>query len=319
MKSKVILTQEQVKNISSLIEEHNREVPLFFKGDVCEIIYVPVNGMELRVFHHKPKTPITQRPILFVSGFGTSPWSWRHLNTVLYEKGEYYFLETREKSSSKLTTKRRKVKMSIDQNAKDLAHVISYLGLDKRDFVLFGTSYCGTIILIGLANKYFTAPTIAIHDPLENFRVQRRLFSLIALVPPFILELLKMPLAKIVLWKLENKSAKQRYMDFIRNANTWKWKKSMWPNLTFKIDKFLPKINEEVLVLHGTKDRYHGDEVFIEIANALPEGRYFYMDSPNEFRELIVGIFSLELMKKTKDDMIPETLEEFEVNLNKII
>jgi len=319
MKEEIILSQEQIKSISSLIEENNREVPLFYEGDVCEIIYVPVDGAELRVFHHKPKNPLTQRPILFVSGFGTSPWSWRHFNTVMYEKGEYYFLETREKSSSKFLTKRRKTKMSIDQNAKDLAQVIKYLGLDKSDFLLFGTSYCGAIILVGLANKYFTAPIIAIHDPLESWKVQRRMLLFFFYIPPFVLSFLKMPFARLILLGLKNKAAKKRYLDFVRNATVWKWIRSGWHNFSFKIDKYLPLINEEVLVLHGTKDRYHNDEVFENIARNLPKGRYFYMDSPNEFRELIVGIFALELAKKSQKEDISDSFKVFEYKLKEVI
>ncbi|MBN1330362.1 MAG: alpha/beta hydrolase [Candidatus Heimdallarchaeota archaeon] len=318
MKKDITLSQEQIKKISLFIEENNREVPLFYEGDVCEVIYVPVDGAELRVFHHKPKNPITQRPILFVSGFGTSPWSWRHFNTVMYEKGEYYFLETREKSSSKLLTKRRKAKMSIDQNAKDLARVISYLGLDKKDFLLFGTSYCGAIILVGLANKYFTAPTIAIHDPLESWKVQRRMLLFFFYVPPFVLSAIKMPFARLILLGLKNKAAKKRYLDFVRNATVWKWIRSGWHNFSFKIDKYLPLVNEEVLILHGTKDRYHNDEVFEDIALNLTNGRYFYMDSPNEFRELIVGIFALEIAKIGSGDAIPPSLNEFHVDLKEL-
>jgi len=315
MKKDISLSQDQVQKISSLIEGNNREVPLFYEGDVCEIIYVPVNGAELRVFHHKPKNSITQRPILFVSGFGTSPWSWRHFNTVMYEKGEYYFLETREKSSSKILTKRRKTKMSIDQNAKDLAQVINYLGLDKKDFLLFGTSYCGGIVLVGLANNYFTAPTIVIHDPIETWKVQRRMLLPFFYIPPFILSFLKMPFARLFLLGLKNKAAKKRYLDFVRNATVWKWVRSGWHNFCFKIAKYLPLISEEIFILHGTKDRYHKDEVFMNIAKNLPRGRYFYMDSPNEFRELIVGIFALELAKKSQNEDISDSFKEFEYNL----
>ncbi|MHA1220543.1 MAG: alpha/beta fold hydrolase, partial [Candidatus Heimdallarchaeota archaeon] len=175
MTSKISLTPEQEANINELVEEHYRDVPLFYEDGICEVLFVPVEGAELRVLHHKPKNPVTQRPVLFASGFGTSPWSWRHFNTPMYEKGEYYFLETREKSTSKILTKRRKTNLTIDQHAKDLAIVIEHLGLTKRDFILFGTSFTGGVMITGLANDYFTAPTIVVHDPLVDWKVQKRL------------------------------------------------------------------------------------------------------------------------------------------------
>ena len=185
MSNQESLTEEQTDKMSKLIKENNRDVPLFYDEGVCEVKYVPVDGAELRVFHHKPKNPITKRPILFISGFGTSPWSWRHFNTPMYEKGEYYFLETREKTSSKVFTGRLRTNMTIDQNAKDLAEAIKYLELDNTDFVLYGTSYCGAIALTGLANEYLSAPTVAVHDPLSDWKVQRRMTLMIGLLPIF--------------------------------------------------------------------------------------------------------------------------------------
>ncbi len=312
----ISLSKEQEEKMDQLISEHNQEVSFYYEKGVCEIIFVPIENGELRVFHHKPKNPVSKRPVLFLPGFGTSPWSWRHFSTPMHEKAEYYILESREKSSS-ITHKRRKAKMSIDQIAKDLAEAIQYLGLAEKDFVLFGSSFSGGVIMAGLLEGYFDAPTIAVHDPIKDWRMQKKLTYIFAPIPPFVVKVFKPLLAKITLARMKNQSAKERYLDFVRNATVWKWRKTGIHNLKFNINDELSTIDQEILLFHGPKDKYHEDEEFVQYATNLPKGRYIYMKSAPEFRELVVGISSLELSKITRDENIPKSLAVFEVDLER--
>ncbi len=312
----ISLSKEQEEKIEKLIIEHNQKGPFFYEKGICEIIFIPIENGEIRVFHHKPKEPVSIRPVLFLPGFGTSPWSWRYFSVPMHEKGEYYILESREKTSCK-THKRRKANMSIDQLAKDLAEAIQYLGLKEKDFVLYGSSFSGGVILTGLLKEYFDAPTIAIHDPIKDWRAQKKLTYIFRLFPPFVVKILKPLLAKIVLARMKNKFAKERYLDFVRNATVWKWRKTGIHNLKFDITAELSTINKEILLFHGPKDKFHSDEEFVQYARNLPKGRYIYMKSAPEFRELVVGISSLELSKITCDENIPKSLAVFEVDLER--
>ncbi|HUU78525.1 MAG TPA: alpha/beta hydrolase [candidate division Zixibacteria bacterium] len=305
-------TKELQDLINSLISQHNTDGPFFYDEGVCEILYVPIEVGELRVFHHKPQDIKTKRPVLFIPGFGTSPWSWRYFSTPFYQKGEYYFLETREKTSSKIK-KSYKTKMSVDQKSQDVGEVIKYLQLDKQDFVLFGASYCGGVVLNGLIKKYFTAPTIINFDPLESFKNHKKLAATLTLFPPFALSLLKNIIANILLIGMKNKLQKERIFDYLRNADAWKWRKSGKDNLKFDIEDSLQFIEEEVSIFHGPLDRYHPDFVFENIAAKMPLGRYFYMNTADEYRELLAGIIGYEFSKVTKENGIPESLQPFEI------
>ncbi len=316
MNSPISLSEEQVAKITSLIESNSKEVPFFYDEGVCEILFIPIDDGELRVFHHKPKNPISKRPVLFVPGFGTSPWSWRHFSVPLYEKVEYYFLETREKSSSKIT-KRIKAKMSLDQTAKDVGQVIRHLKLDEKDFVLHSASYCGGAILTGLAKKYFTAPTIISYDPLNSFKSHKKYVYLIGPLPPFIISIFRYLIIKVLLFGMKNKTQKERVLDYIKHAIAWKWRKAGIHNFNFNIKDLLPLIEEEVTVFHGPLDRFHPDEVYFEIAKSITKGRYFYMNSPEEYRELLAGIMALEYSKITAEEKAPESLLDFEVELKR--
>ncbi|MCK5047488.1 MAG: hypothetical protein KAS22_12960, partial [Candidatus Heimdallarchaeota archaeon] len=129
-------TQEQLDLVNNLIEKSPKGAPDFYEEGECEQFYIPVDGGEIRVFHRKPKNITAKRPILFIPGYSTTPWSWRGFPKPIHNNTEYYFLETREKASSRIK-RNRKTNLTVDQKAKDVAGAIKHLGLDKRDFVLF--------------------------------------------------------------------------------------------------------------------------------------------------------------------------------------
>ena len=308
------LTDEQKKKMNKLIVQNDKETPYFYEEGVCDIIYVPVEGGELRVFHHKPKKPKSKRPVLFIPGFGTSPWSWRHFGVAGHERIEYYFIESREKGSSRIK-KRFKAKMDADQTAKDIAQVISFLGLKDNDFVLYGASYVGGAMLMGLAKKYFTAPTIINFDPLSSWKKHRKYVYLIAPMPPFVITLLKSILIRTISIGMKNKSQKARMLNYIEDAVAWKWRRSGIQNFRYDIWELLKDINEEVSIFHGPHDRYHPHDEFMNMAKGINKGRYFYINTPEEYRELIAGIIASEYAQITRNDDVPDSLKIFEVEL----
>ncbi|HUT82674.1 MAG TPA: hypothetical protein VMZ29_15875 [Candidatus Bathyarchaeia archaeon] len=297
--------------LMELIEINSREVPYFYEEGVCSILYIPVEGGELRIFHHKPENQITKRPILFAPGLGTSPWTWRYFSLPLIGQGEFYFLETRDKKSSKFRN-RLKAKMTIDKSAEDIAKVINHLKLNKKDFVILGTSYCCGVILKGLIDKKFTAPTIALFDPFVKVQYYRKLISILRCTPPFIISILRFILGGIALRGEKNKTQLERGQDMVKEAVTWKWRKVGANILNIDIFKQLSMIDEEVLVFHGTKDKHHPHVLYEKIAKEIPKGRYFFLLSPEEKRELVVGIIGLELGKILSQEGIPDTLKPFE-------
>ncbi|MHA1220874.1 MAG: alpha/beta fold hydrolase, partial [Candidatus Heimdallarchaeota archaeon] len=158
-------TEEQKAAISKLIEQGRRDVPNFYDEGEAEEIFIPVEGGKIRVYHHKPNKITSKRPIIFAPGFGTTPWAWRNFHKSHHGFTEYYHLDTREKASS--TVKNScKVNFTVDRTARDIAEALKYLGLDKRDYVMYGASYVGGVVLKGLIEGYFDPPTTVIFDPL---------------------------------------------------------------------------------------------------------------------------------------------------------
>ena len=311
------LTVEQKSVAEKFIQEARQEVPNFYDEGECEIIYAPINDGEIRIFHHKPKKSQTKRPIVFFPGFGTTPWTWRDFAVPLHQIGEYYFLETRGKRSSKL---RRgcKTKISIDQMAKDVGETIKFLGLKNKDYVLMSASFAGGTLMHGLMKKYYNPPTSVVLDPFPKFIHNKVMVGLFfGLTPPFILEFVKLLLMKIVIRGMKNESQKERIRNLVDGAVAWKWRKGLIHNLNFDMYPHFHKIENEVFQFHGPKDKFHPGEIYLKVAKSLPKGRLFYINTKEDEREILTGAIGKEFTKVTKDDGLPKFFEQFEIKLEK--
>ena len=311
------LTAKQQIAADNFIKKAHQEVPYFYDEGECEVFYVPVKDGEIRIFHHKPKKSQTKRPIVFFPGFGTTPWTWRDFCVPLHQIGEYYFLETREKKSSRIK-RGRKTKMSIDQMAKDVGEAIKYLGLDKKDYILMSASFASGIMLHGLMKKYYDPPTSIVLDPFPKFVHNRIMVGLFfGLTPPFIVDIIKIILMKIFTANMKNESQKERIKHLVNGAVGWKWRKGLIHNLKFDMYPHFHKIENEVFQFHGPKDKYHPREIYLKIANMIPKSRFFFIETEDDKRELLAGAIGKEFTKVTNEDGVPKFFEQFEIELEK--
>ena len=91
------LNTEQKNAIENFVEKARRDVPFFYEEGESEVLYVPVDDGELRVFHHKPENNKFKRPIVFFPGFGNPPWVWRFYSIPSHDIGEYYIIDILKK------------------------------------------------------------------------------------------------------------------------------------------------------------------------------------------------------------------------------
>jgi len=312
--TKVTFNEEKQKLIDNLITKYSRDVPYFAEKDICEEINVPIEDGELKVFHYIPKNNKGKRPILFAPGFGSSTWAWKDFVIPFYEKNEFYYLETREKNSSKIR-RSRKSKFTNEQTAKDFGATIKYLGLDKKDFVLMGTSYSGGAILNGIAKKIFSAPTAIAFQPLKTYKKQRKITIIFFPFPPFALNLFKHIFVWLVFLGMKNKEQKKRIKKYIVEGDAWKWRRGGIDNFNYDLEDALPLIEDEVFIFHGPKDRYHPDIVFEEMTKATQKGRYFHLNCANDKRQILAGIIGYEFTNVKKEEGVPESFKPFEVEI----
>jgi len=312
------LTPEQRKQRDNLLALGKREVPRFIEDGVCEREYIPVRDGELLVYHHKPEKVTTKRPILFMPGYIAAAPTWTDFHRVHHGFCEYFYLESREKKSSRMK-RSRKIKMTIKESANDLSLVLDALGLSKCDFVLCGSSYGGAIVLQALLDKKLQMhPTIILHDPIVKWAYTNAFTSFVNFImPPFLMGALRKVIAKIYLAGMKNQAQKERFMNFVEENCPWKFRKSSHQNRKYDITDALATIDKEVFILHGPRDKYHPREAYLEYARKMPKGRFLFIDTPNEHREVMAGVVATEFAKVTKHDGLPKSLELFEIPIER--
>jgi pimeloyl-ACP methyl ester carboxylesterase len=310
-------TDKQKKTIKELLDKGRRNVPTFLDEGACEILYVPIDDGELRVFHHKPQKQTTKRPIVFIPGYVAAPSTWTDFHIPHQGFGEYYYLETREKRSSKIK-RTRETSMTISQTAYDLGVALENLGLKKKDYVLASSSYGGAVILDGLINKYFDPPTTFVHDPIVKWIWEKSINNiLLRIFPMSLLNTIRIPIAYIFTAGMKNKDNRRRMIEFARGLEPWKFKKCTLQNNKFNIFDDLKKIENEVFINTGPLDRYHPRLSYYNYAKEIPKGRFLFMNTADKNRQLLAGVIGTEFAKVNKEEGLPEILKQFEIEIKR--
>ncbi|MCE7743148.1 MAG: alpha/beta hydrolase [Candidatus Heimdallarchaeota archaeon] len=312
-----IHTQDEIEIINKMLRDARRDVPTFMDEGAAEILYVPVDDGELKVYHHIPERSETKRPIVFVPGFVANPKTWIDFHLPHHDIGEYYYIETREKMSSRIK-KSRQTLMTIKHTAYDLGLVLKELGLTDKDYLLVGSSYGGSVVLEGLIHEYFSPPTTLVHDPIVKWVWEKSINNvLLRIVPKFILSVMRIFIAHIFTFGMKNKDQKERMIEFARGIEPWKFKRACLQNNKFNNFEDLKEIKEEVFLTTGPLDRYHPRIAYYNYAKEIPKGRFIFMDTPNNDRQLLAGIIGTEFAKQSKDEEIPDKIKQFEIKLKR--
>ncbi|MHA1482376.1 MAG: alpha/beta fold hydrolase [Candidatus Heimdallarchaeaceae archaeon] len=310
------ITPELEQRVNKILAATERKVPNFWEIDTTKSLYVPVDDGEIRVYHFKPSNPISKRPLVFVPGWGGTEIGFMDFYEVIHDKIECYYVETREKRSSRLDRKRAKMDMS--QKAKDVQDVIDYLELGKNDFVLYGTCWGGAIILQGLIDGVIEAPTIITNDPMHTLWFPKWFLRFVSpILPVFVVELIRSIVKRIQLRGMKEEVQRRRAETFADNAEIWKWKRAADTVKNFELFGKVSGITKEVFVTNGTEDKIHNQSDYPKIAAELPNGRFIYMKTDESRRERLMGLVSLEFCKISKNDGIPPSLAEFERSLHR--
>ena len=306
-------TPEQDEVVGRMLKEADQDAPRFWEGDVSEHLYVPVDDGEIRVLHYKPENPVSKRPVAFVPGWGVTPIGFYDFFKVLYNRAECYYIETREKGSSRID--RKKARLDLHQKAKDVADALDYLGLlDGRDFLLMAPCWGAAVLLTGLLDKRIKAPTIIVADPMHTLWFPKWVIRYIGpWVSPFIVEWVIKPIVKpILLGNMKEPVQKMRAETFIKEATIWKWRKAAIQVRSFELYDSAQDIHEHLFVLNGTIDKVHEQSDYPRLARLMPNSRFIFMNTTEDNRERLMGLVALEFSKVGASEDIPPVLREFE-------
>jgi pimeloyl-ACP methyl ester carboxylesterase len=316
------LTPEQGARVGAMLaaldreasgqEASSQEAPQFWDPANGEQIMVPVDDAEIRVIHVRPERPQTVRPVVFIPGWGVVPQGFQEFYAALHGKAELYYIETREKASSRILS--RKAELSVPQSARDIQTAIEAVGLRERgDFVLMGTCWGSAIILQGLIDGVIEAPTIVAVDPMHRLWFPQWILRYVSpITPVFVTRMIKPILRRSLIGDMKEKNQKRRIDLFIDEADVRKWKRSADAAVDFELFGRLGGIGREVFVLNGTTDKVHDQKDYPRIARELRGGRFLYLQTDESQRERLMALAALEFARVGVRDGIPPALATFE-------
>ncbi len=303
---------EHTRRVGELLGEDGQGAPELWAPGVCREVYVPVPGAEIRVYHCRPSGPTARRPIVLIPGWGTIPQGFQGFYEEVHDQAELYYLETREKLSSRILS--RKPDMSVLRSARDIQLALQALGLSgKRDFLLVGACWGASMILEGLLSRELDAPTILLADPMHTLWFPKWVLRWLSpLLPAAVVRLLRPFLRQALLGDMKESAQKRRTFAFVNSADIWKWKKSAEAARDFELFGRLQAVDRELFVLNGTADKVHDQSHYPRIARELPGGRFLYLPVEESRRERMFAAVALQFARQSAADGLPPSLACFE-------
>jgi hypothetical protein len=228
----------------------------------------------------------------------------------VHGKADYYHIETREKSSSRL--RGRRPDMSVPAWVRDLRRALDFLGLTGRDFVLVAACWGATVVLEGMISGALDAPTVLLADPMHTLWFPRWLLRWVSPVLPAAAGTLLRPLLfKALLGDMREPVQKARVRAFVYGADVRKWKRSAEAARDVELLGRLGAVGREVFVLNGTADKIHDPRYYPLMARELPRGRFLYMSAGEDQRERLFGTAAREFARVPAGGL-PPSLTRFE-------
>ena len=308
---------EALKNLTeteSLIENNKKklkDIPL--NTEKTRVLHIQTTGGRLRVLHINSESCNTLRPVIFLPGWGTLPEGFTDFFIMLHEDVECYYIETREKNSSRLSKKNPE--MDMDRNAQDLEEIIEQLGFSGvRDYVLMGTCWGSTVISHTLSRGKIKPPTAVVFDPMPGLWFPQWLLkTIVPLLPDPVWNLLRPIGRMIALSGMKEETQKKRAESFINSADLKKWKAAALAIMNYNLFDIAPKIETELLIFTGVEDKIHDQSIYPDFAKAVQSGRFFNLPVHESYREYLLGLIAKKFSQCSREQEIPEEFRKFEV------
>ncbi|MHA1557222.1 MAG: hypothetical protein ACTSPM_09855 [Candidatus Heimdallarchaeota archaeon] len=278
--------------------------------------YVKVfDGSQLRVltFEHPPN-PIEAIEIMFIPGLLTIFPRWEKVLKELNEHYIVHYIESREKSSSKLI---RRAPMKIPEIKQDLDNVEKALGLDQRKYITISSSMGGSQVIENLASKGLTPVGSILLSPGVEIIFPKWSIPLLHVLPSFGITLLK----PFIRWHLRSKTVDSEkepqqakaYIRAVNEADVRKMRKMILKNANrYNGWPLLSKIKDRIILIGASTDKTHKSDFSKRVSEALVNCTYVDLGTNTAAHDTPLVDLTKEFMKelngsgpKVKERILP--------------
>ncbi|HDP99396.1 MAG TPA: alpha/beta hydrolase [bacterium] len=258
--------------------------------DVADEMISVNDNVSLRVITFTPPQKTDNPPVVFIAGWITLIRAWQYVLREMSKDFTIYYVETREKISSKVVGK---VKYGVEDIAGDIIALIEHLKLENDRYILFGSSLGATAILESCRRLRVKPKCLVLIGPNAVFRVPRFGRIIIYLFYPGLYLIIK-PFIKWYLkhFRLDVRSDYEQYRKYCDNldaADPWKLKKAAMELSHYTVWDFLAEIEVPTLIFGASKDTLHEPENLKRMVSMLPKATYLDLETNRQtHREMVV-------------------------------
>ncbi len=242
---------------------------------------IPVSpGVSLRVITFSPSQPDKNPALVFVPGLISLMAGWREVLLEMTRDFLVYYIETREKITSKV---KGKVDYSLEAIGKEIAALVSHFNLQSRSYILFGSSLGATAILESSRFLKTDPLCLVLIGPNAVFRVPKFYRFIIRVFNPRFYLLLK----PIVKWYLKtfrldtgaDYAQYEKYCKTLDAADPWKLKKTVIAFSRYEVWDILAAIHYPTLIVGASRDTLHEPENLKKMVSIMKHAAYIDLET----------------------------------------
>ncbi|UCH94790.1 MAG: alpha/beta hydrolase [Candidatus Aminicenantes bacterium] len=242
---------------------------------------VPVSpNVSLRVITFSPSQPRENPALVFVPGWVSLMAGWREVLLEMTRDFHVYYIETREKITSKV---RGKVDYSLESIGKEISALVSHFSLESRGYILFGSSLGATAILESSRFLETDPLCLVLIAPNAVFRIPKFYLFIIRILSPRFYLVLK----PVVKWYLKtfrldtdtDYAQYEKYCHALDAADPWKLKKAAIAFSRYEVWNLLADIDYPTLIIGASGDTLHEPENLKKMASIMRHAAYLDLET----------------------------------------
>ncbi len=239
-------------------------------------------NVSLRVITFTTPKKTSNPSVVFVAGWVSQISAWQEVLLEMTKEFNVYYIETREKISSRV---KGNVGYGVVDMGQDIVKLIEHFDLKNGEYIFFGSSLGATTILDSCRLLKSDPRCLVLVGPNAEFRVPKTWIFLVTIFYPPMYKLIK----PTVLWYLKNfrLNVKHDYAQFekystaLDAADPWKLKKAVLSLAKYKIWDFLEHVKYPALIIGASKDKLHDPGNLKKIVHDLTNSTYVDMETNN--------------------------------------
>ena len=249
-------------------------------GTLAEEHFVPTEDEDvtLRVLRWSPigvPNSASQRPVIFVAGWGSIFEGWRPLVQEWAQRRPIVYIETREKQSAEWRRRLRPKDFAMARHGEDIRSVLHHLQIEAKEVLWFSSSLGATLLLD--AFQAGTLPNgrssvMLAPNPSFAFPAWARPILRIPL-PRFVYARLRSLGMWVVRRKTQEPAQRARYERSLASQDLERLVLSMKANLDYQLPADCSRVTMPCAVLAATTDTLHGMDKIGSVVERLPNAK----------------------------------------------